>query len=216
MKTPPDLVIFDCDGVLVDSEEIGNKVMRDDLARYGLDLSLSQIMDLFVGGTMGDVMVQARDMGAKLPDTWQDDIYIEILAALEADVDVVPGVPAMLDALDRAGMPYAVASNGRHAKMEVTLRRTGLASRLAGRIVSREDVERPKPAPDVYLAAAQKMGIAPARCVVVEDSPSGARAGKAAGMMTFGFVADTNPERLRAICDVLFDDMADLPKLLNL
>ena len=216
MQMPPDMVIFDCDGVLVDSEVITNRVMQENFRTYGLDLELDEIMDLFVGGTMQGVMTLAREMGAKLPDDWLDHIYPEMHAALAVEVEAIPGAIAVLDALDGAGIPYAIGSNGPHAKMAVTLTRTGLKDRLKGRTYSREDVPNPKPFPDVYLKAASDAGIPPERCIVIEDSASGAKAGIAAGMFTFGFHAETPKERLDPICDALFDDMRDLPKLLGL
>ncbi|MDW3224151.1 MAG: HAD family phosphatase [Paracoccaceae bacterium] len=216
MIFPPELVIFDCDGVLVDSEPLSNLVIRDNLAHHGLDLSLDQIVDLFVGGTMAGVMRTARDMGAVLPEDWLDSIYDDIFDVLGREVELIPGVVSVLDALDAAEIPYAVGSNGPHRKMEITLGRTGLIDRLQGRIFSREDVPNPKPAPDVYLKAAREAGISPERCVVVEDSVSGARAGKAAGMFTCGYTAESGPERLAPICDALFDAMEDLPPLLQI
>jgi HAD superfamily hydrolase (TIGR01509 family) len=216
MNLPPDLVIFDCDGVLVDSEPLTNAVMRDNLASHGLDISYDRIMELFVGGTMQGVMTKAREMGAALPDNWLDEMYGAMFERLAAEVELIPGADGVLDRLDAAGISYAIGSNGPHAKMEITLKRTGLIDRLQGRVVSREDVPNPKPAPDVYLKAAQDAGIAPVRCVVVEDSASGAKAGVAAGMTTFGFTRDTPAKRLAQICDALFEDMADLPKLLGL
>ena len=216
MQMPPDMVIFDCDGVIVDSEGITNRVIQENFKTYGLDLALDEIMRLFVGGTMQGVMDLARDMGAKLPDSWLDEIYPEIHAALAIEVEAVPGAIAVLDALDAACIPYAIGSNGPHAKMEVTLTRTGLKDRLKGRIYSREDVPNPKPAPDVYLLAAKNAGVSPDRCVVIEDSVSGAKAGVAAGMRTYGFYAETPKERLAPICDALFGDMADLRALLGL
>ena len=216
MQMPPDMVIFDCDGVIVDSEGITNRVIQENLKTYGLDLALDEIMRLFVGGTMQGVMDLARNMGAKLPDSWLDEIYPEMHAALAIEVEAVPGAIAVLDALDAAGVPYAIGSNGPHAKMEVTLVRTGLKDRLKGRIYSREDVPNPKPAPDVYLLAAKNAGVSPDRCVVIEDSASGAKAGVAAGMWTYGFYAETPKERLATICDALFNDMADLLALLGL
>jgi len=212
--TPPKMVLFDCDGVLVDSEGITNRVMRDNFAGYGLDMTIEQIMNLFVGGTMDGVMIKAREFGAKLPDDWLDEIYGLMLKQLAAEVELVPGVLDVLDALDRAGIVYAVGSNGPHKKMQVTLTRTGLLDRLEGRIYSREDVVNAKPAPDVYLKAAG--GISPQDCVVIDDSASGARAGKAAGMTTFGYVADSDRVKMAEICDVIFDDMAELPALLGL
>lgn len=216
MHMPPDFVVFDCDGVLVDSEPITNRVIRDDLARHGLTLSVDKVVSLFVGGTIQRVMEISRKMGADLPDTWVDDIYAKTFVALEAQVTLIPGVEGVLDALDRAGIGYAVGSNGPHAKMRITLGRTGLAARMAGRVYSREDVAHPKPAPDVYLRAIADAACAPERCVVVEDSASGARAGRASGAYVCGFTADTDPERLRPHCDVLFHGMAELPGLLKL
>ena len=216
MHMPPDLVLFDCDGVLVDSEPLTSLVIQSSLARYGLDVSLDHIDTYFVGGTMMGVRDTALSKGARLPETWLDDIYTEMFDKLAAEVEPVPGIVAVLDALDAAGIPYAVGSNGPHRKMQITLRRCGLYDRLAGRIVSREDVPNPKPAPDVYLTAAAAIGIDPVRAVVVEDSPNGATAGKAAGCLTFGFTAHTKPARLEPICDRIFDDMADLPGMLGL
>ena len=211
----PDYVLFDCDGVLVNSEPITNKIIRENLAAHGLDLRLDQIFDLFVGGTMQGVMTRGREMGAALPDDWLDTIYAQIFSALEKDCQVIPGVPDLLDQLDRAGIGYAVGSNGPMAKMDVTLRTCGLADRLKGRVFSAHECAAPKPAPDVYLKAAESAGMAPAQCVVIEDSASGARAGQAAGMRCFGYAADTKPEKLAPYCDVVFADMRDLPSLLG-
>lgn len=211
-----DMVIFDCDGVLVDSEPITNRLLQDDLAAHGLVLTLEDVMGSFVGGTIAGVGVEARRRGADLPENWADLFYEKMFVALADQVESIPGAEAVLDALDAAGITYAVGSNGPHRKMDVTLIRTGLASRLKGRVYSREDVERPKPAPDVYLKAAADAGIAPERCAVIEDSASGATAGKAAGMAVFGFAAETPRDRLEPICDAIFEDMSELPALLGL
>jgi HAD superfamily hydrolase (TIGR01509 family) len=216
MKMPPDLVLFDCDGVLVDSEKITNDVLCRNLARHGLTITGTQLTDLFLGGTIMGVAERSRAMGARLPDSWVDDVYEEIFAALDRDVTIIDGIDFVLNRLDAAGIPYAVGSNGPHRKMEITLRRTGLAPRFQGRIYSREDVAMPKPAPDVYLKAAADAGIEPACCVVIEDSPNGARAGKAAGMTCFGFAAETPAGKLAPVCDRVFGDMGALPDLLNL
>ncbi len=216
MQLPPDLVIFDCDGVLVDSERVTNAVLQGNLARYGLDLDVAQIVGLFVGGTMPGVMQTAREMGADLPEGWLHEIYREMFAALGARCEVVDGVLPVLEALDVAGNAYAVGSNGPHAKMQITLTKTGLMPRVAGRVVSREDVAHPKPAPDVYLHAAALCGVTPARCVVIEDSPSGARAAVAAGMTCFGYTASFPAAKLAPQCVATFNHMADLPGLLGL
>ncbi|MGC3937701.1 HAD family hydrolase [Roseobacter sp. EG26] len=216
MILPPDMVIFDCDGVLVDSEPLTNVVMRNNLARHGLDISLDRITELFVGGTMMGVMQKSRELGADLPEDWLDAIYAEMFDVLAQEVELIPDIKPVLDALDAAGILYAVGSNGPHRKMEITLTRTGLMDRFRGRIVSREDVATPKPAPDVYLKAARDAGIAVDRCVVVDDSPSGARAGQAAGMITFGYVAQSDRGRMKPVCDRLFTSMKDLPGMLGL
>lgn len=213
---PPDMVLFDCDGVLVDSETLTADVLCRNLAQHGLTLSPKELADLFLGGTIMGVAEQSRKMGAALPATWIDDIYEEIFSALDAGVEAIPGVWAVLDRLDAAGIGYAIGSNGPHRKMEITLGRTGLIERFRGRVYSREDVATPKPAPDVYLKAASDAGVAPGRCVVIEDSPNGARAGKAAGMVCFGFCAETPAARLAPVCDALFASMEALPALLGL
>ena len=210
-----DYVLFDCDGVLVDSEPVTNRVLRDDLAQHGLDMAVDQVIDLFVGGTMAGVMVEARKMGADLPDDWLDHIYAQMFTALEAECDVIPGVPAMLDALDRAGIGYAVGSNGPMAKMEVTLARCGLRDRLGECVFSSHDCPAPKPAPDVYLKAAAHAGMTPVQCVVIEDSASGARAAKAAGMRCIGFAAAGQDDVLAPHCDALARDMAAVGRLLG-
>lgn len=212
----PEYVLFDCDGVLVDSERITSRVLRDDLARHGLDLPEARIEALFVGGTMAGVMRTARDMGAELPNDWLDQVYGAIFAALEVECVAVPGIVAVLDALDAAGIGYAVGSNGPIAKMDVTLRCTGLWSRFEGRVYSAHDCAASKPAPDVYLKAARQAGIAPAQCAVIEDSATGARAGQAAGMAVYGFARGGSHAKLAPHCRALFDDMGELAGLLGL
>ncbi|CUH52662.1 HAD family hydrolase [Shimia marina] len=215
MPLLPDLVLFDCDGVLVDSERLTNRVIHYNLKARGLFVPEEEIITLFVGGTMQGVYETARARGAVLEPDWVARIYEEVFAALAKDVTPIPGIVEVLDWLDQAAIPYAVCSNGPHAKMDVTLARCGLKARFEGRIYSREDVTTPKPAPDVYLLAAQRAGIAPARCVVIEDSPNGATAGKAAGMYTLGYCADMPAARLAPICDQLFEDMRALPAILK-
>lgn len=210
-----DMVIFDCDGVVVDSEPLTNAVLRDDLAARGLDLTLAQVMDEFVGGTMAAVGQQAAQMGAEIPGDWLDQVYAKIYAHLAENVEAVPGIATVLDRLDAAGIPYAIGSNGSRRKMEITLGRTGLYDRFAGKLYSGQEIPNPKPAPDVYLLAAREAGVMPDRCAVIEDSASGAKATKAAGMTCFGFIAETPPAKLAQIADHLFKDMAALPDLLG-
>lgn len=216
MILPPDMVLFDCDGVLVDSESLTADVLCRNLGRHGLEITHARLADLFLGGTIMGVAEKSRALGADLSHSWVDDVYEEIFAVLAAEVEAIEGVWQVLDHLDAGGIPYAIGSNGPHRKMEITLGRTGLIKRFRGRVYSREDVPTPKPAPDVYLKAAADAGIAPQRCVVIEDSPNGAKAGKAAGMFCYGFTAETAPERLAPICDQVFSSMDDLPALLGL
>lgn len=211
--TFPLLVLFDCDGVLVDSEIVTNRIIQKNLAARGLDLPLEEILSLFVGGTMAGVERIARDLGATLEANWLDRIYVDIFAALASECEMMPGVADVLDHLARAAIPFAVCSNGPHAKMGITLGGCRLKERFSGRIYSREDVPNPKPAPDIYLHAAKLAGVAPAHCVVIEDSVNGATAGKAAKMRTLGYAHHTNPAQLAPVCDAVFDHMSKLPKI---
>jgi HAD superfamily hydrolase (TIGR01509 family) len=210
------MVVFDCDGVIVDSERMLNEELRDDLALHGLDMSVEAVMEKFIGGTMDGVAKKARAVGADLPIGWVDLFYQKVYARLAAEVELIPGIVGVLDALDAAGVPYSIGSNGRIEKMEVTLGRTGLLHRFEGRMLSGQDFANPKPAPDVYLACMALVGADPARCAVIEDSATGATAGRASGARSFGFHAETPREKLEPHCDVLFDDMQHLPGLLGL
>ncbi|MDF3415439.1 HAD family phosphatase [Sulfitobacter sp. M57] len=209
-------VLFDCDGVLVDSETLTHNLLSQELGRYGLAIPAQEVGRMFVGGTMAGVMQTARQMGAELPSDWVAQFNQKLFARLAADCEIIPGVVLLLDRLDAAGIGYATCSNGPIAKMDVTLGRCGVKNRLAGRIFSAHDCAAAKPAPDVYLKAADVAGVDPADCAVIEDSATGARAGAAAGMRCFGFCAETDAENLSPHCTALFDDMDQLPGLLGL
>ncbi|MEJ6391055.1 HAD family hydrolase [Gymnodinialimonas ulvae] len=211
----PDLVIFDCDGVLVDSERPANEVMIASIARYGVTVSIEYAMEHFVGGTMQGVFDKARALGADLPDDWIPEIYAQIFDRLREGVDAIPGVIDVLDRLDAAGVPYCVASNGAEAKMAITLGGTGIADRMGGRLFSAYTLGVSKPDPELFLIAAREMGVAPDRAVVIEDSPSGALGAERAGMRCFGY-APHGDDRLAAHGARVFRDMADLPELLGL
>ncbi|MCC6244938.1 MAG: HAD family phosphatase [Gemmatimonadaceae bacterium] len=194
-----DLAIFDCDGVLVDSERIANREFASLLKEIGLDFTLPQMFETFVGNTMTRcVEIITERLGHAPPDDLLDRYHAMIRVALEREVSAVPGVIALLDALDQAGIPYAVASNGEHAKMATTLGVTGLLPRFDGRRFSAADVARPKPWPDLFLHAAQTLGVNPHRCVVIEDSPLGVQGACAAGMEVIGFADLMSPDRLLA------------------
>ncbi len=209
-------VIFDCDGVLVDSEPITNRIVQRSLAAHGLPLSEDDIIRLFVGGTMAGVGEEARRMGADLPEGWVATIYEEMYATLRQGVPPVPGIGDVLDRLDAAGIPYAVASNGSPEKMEITLGQTGLIGRFEGRMLSAHVEGVAKPDPELFLRAARRIGVAAAACTVVEDSPTGATAARAAGMRCIGYAPLDEGERLAAEGAVVVRAMADVARELGL
>ena len=206
----PELVIFDCDGVLVDSEVIGNTIMAKSLSAHGLVVSLDECMALFVGATMARVKVKAEGLGAVLPDDWVEQIYAEIYEALRQNCPLIEGVLEVLDALDAAGVPYCVASNGRFEKMEITLGQNGIMERFGGRIYSAQALGTAKPAPELFWHAAQ--GVKHERCVIIEDSLNGIRGAAAAGIRCFAYA----PEGGDVEGATRFARMADLPALLHL
>ena len=196
----PKLVIFDCDGVLVDSEPPTLALLRDDLELYGLPLTLAQIDANYMGVAMADIAKKARANGAQLPDDWVPAIYEKMFDKLRQGVPLIAGVEKALDALDRAGIPYAVGSNGPMAKMDITLgAHPDFHARLKGRIFSAHDCKAGKPDPELFLKAAAFMGVDPKDCVVVDDSVAGATAGVRAGMRTLGFDTHGDGAHLTAI-----------------
>lgn len=213
----PKAVIFDCDGVVVDSEEMTFDLLADEFSAHGLDIGRAAIARDYIGGTMADVAQRARAAGARLPDDWVDQFYLRLYAHLAKGTPLIPGVLGVLDALEAAGIPVAIGSNGSDHKMQVTLgQHAGLIARFRGHLYSGQTLGKPKPAPDLYLHAARRLGVSPADCVVIEDSPTGARAAQAAGMVCFGYAAHTPAARLIAEGAIPFDDMADLPRLMHL
>jgi HAD superfamily hydrolase (TIGR01509 family) len=214
------LVIFDCDGVLVDTERIGAKVGAEVLTRLGWPLSPQDVLDRFLGCTEEYFADQVQQhVGRPLAPGWDDEIEVLSDAAYAAELQPVPGVEAVLAYLDSRGVPTCVASNGSHEKMRRTLGRTGLHERFEGRIFSARDVARGKPAPDLYLHAAQTMGAEPGSCVVVEDSPRGVQAARAAGMACIGYAGLTPASRLAGpgvtVCDSMDDVLAHLRSVLG-
>ena len=213
----PGGVIFDCDGVIVDSEYPTFQLLAQEFADNGLHLTPDQIARDFTGGTMAGVADLARAKGADLPPDWVPAFYEKLYAYLALGTPLVPGILAVLDHLDARAFPYAVGSNGSDRKMQVTLGQyPGLIQRFRGRLFSGQTLGKPKPAPDLYMHAARALGLDPARCVVVEDSPTGAKAAKAAGMRCMGYAAAGHADGLRAAGAEIFTDMADLPGLLGI
>ncbi|ETD82846.1 HAD family hydrolase [Rhodobacter capsulatus] len=210
-------VLFDCDGVLVDSEPMTFLALQEDLAAHGLDLTIPQMEALFLGGTLERVQRVANDMGAGLGPGWCEAFYARLYAMLRDRAELMPGVESLLDRLDAAGIAYAVGSNGRRAKMQASLgRHPALWARMQDRLFSGQDLRCPKPAPDLYLTAAAFLGVAPADCVVVEDSGPGAQAAQAAGMRCLGYAPQGDSAALRAAGAEIFTDLAALPGLIGL
>lgn len=189
-----DLVIFDCDGVLVDSEPASDRVISDFLTENGLTVTPSEVHSLFVGGTMASVGEEAMRRGAVLPEGWLEALYARVFDRLGAGVPVIAGVTEMIDLLDTRGIAKAIASNGPVRKMEITLTPSGLLDRFAPYIYSGHD-HGPKPAPDMIYRIMTDLGVEPARAVMIDDTPTGCRAAQAAGIRCFGFAPDGNAAR---------------------
>jgi len=207
------LVIFDCDGVLVDSEVITCRIFAQMLRELGLDVTIEEVFDQFVGMTTARCLEMIEScLGRPIPAGFMDECEQRTTAALKSELKPVSGIEAVLDGLT---VPYCVASNGTHAKMNTTLGITGLLARFSGKRFSVSDVARGKPFPDVFLRAAQTFDVAPMACAVIEDPPTGVAAGVAAGMTVFGYCAYTPARRLReAGAQHTFGRMLDLPPLL--
>ena len=213
----PQAVLFDCDGVLVDSEPPTFAMLAEDFNRFGLTVTAVAVAERFTGGTIHDVAARAVAMGADLPDGWANDFYERLFVRLGQGVPVIAGVEDVLDRLDAAGIPYAVGSNGIGRKMAITLGPyPRLWNRLKDRLFSGQELGMPKPLPGLWLHCAAHLGVDPADCVVVDDSAVGCRAARAAGMRAMGFAAHGDGAGLVAEGATVFRRMADLPGLLGI
>jgi HAD superfamily hydrolase (TIGR01509 family) len=211
-----DVVIFDNDGVLVDSEPISNRLLAGYLTELGHPTSYEDSLRDYMGSAMHRIheLVLERT-GQRLPADFDTIFHSRVFAAFRRELEPVAGVAATLSRLRADGIPYCVASSGSHERIRVALRKTGLYDFFGeDRIFSSEDVGCGKPAPDLFLHAAERMGTAPGRCAVVEDSPLGVRAAVAAGMDAYGYTAMTPADRL-AGARAYFSDMAELRILLS-
>jgi len=200
---PPELVIFDCDGVLIDSEGIASAVVAADLTAQGWPMTAAEAEALFIGMSIQDMqpMIEAH-LGRSLGADWRGDLARQLVAALGAGVKLIEGAREVLEALNAAGVAWRVASNSSDEEMAVKFARTGMSALVAGRCYSAGRIitagGRPKPAPDIYLAAARDAGVPPARCLVIEDSVVGVTAGVAAGMAVYGLARNGDGAGLRA------------------
>jgi HAD superfamily hydrolase (TIGR01509 family) len=207
-----DLVIWDCDGVLVDSERIAIRHESQILTELGWPLTEADVIERFVGRS-STYMQSVIEEHIGRPIDWQAQFVRRLREACERELVPVEGVVAALDAIDTPG---CVASSSSHEMLNLKLGLTGLAERFAGRIFSADDVAHGKPDPAVFLFAANAMAAAPHRCAVIEDSVSGVEAGVAAGMNVFAFGGGvTSPQKLQRDGVVIFDAMNQLPNLLT-
>lgn len=209
-------VIFDCDGVLVDSERLAGPILADVLTEFGLPTTPADVEREFLGRSWEHGLGVIRDrLGGPPPDGLRERYRERLFAAFDERLQPVAGIAAALDALDAAGIPRCVASSGDHERIRRGLRAAGLLGRFdEAAIFSADDVTHGKPAPDLFLHAAAQMGIDPASTVVVEDSPAGVEAGRAAGMTVLGYAERTPAALLHAAGATAFADMAELPGLL--
>lgn len=214
-----DLVIFDCDGVLVDSERVIVELEAQIFRERGWALTEDDVIREFVGLSDGDMRARLSELvGEDLVEGWDAPYSDRFRRVLAEDVEAVVGVSEAIDAIERAGLATCVASSGSHRKMALTLGSTGLLDRFEGRIFSSTDpgIERGKPAPDLFLHAAARMGAEPRRCAVVEDSPAGLAAALAAGMAPFAFTGSVTPaDRLTLDGVTVFGSMDELPALIT-
>lgn len=198
------LIIFDCDGVLVETEALGVQVLHDCLQERGIHVPVDGLLDDFRGKSIAACVSQvkaifiaanhsAEDMEKEASDFWAY-VQVRTLDFFDRGVESIPGVTQVLQRLQQAGINFVVASNGKHEKMRKTLGNTGLLPFFTGRMFSATDVAAGKPAPDLFLYAAQSMGVEPERCIVIEDSPPGARAAHAAGMKLVGYCPWKDPD----------------------
>lgn len=210
-----DLVIFDCDGVLIDSEAISARMLIAELAARGVGVDLSYVAQHFLGRSYAVVLAQIRkDFRIDLPPDFEASYRVRLLDAFERELQIMPGVPDVLEALR---VPYCLATSSSPARVARSLEIVGLAGSFEGRITTAAEVAQGKPAPDLFLLASERMGIAPGRTLVIEDSLNGVQAALAAGMTVWRFVGgshlgpETPPEPPTARPEARFDSFADLP-----
>jgi HAD superfamily hydrolase (TIGR01509 family) len=216
----PTLVVFDCDGVLVDSEPLSMRVLLEAIAARGVQLDPATGYDRFLGRSLASICQSLeQDFGVTLDATALDQLRQRLYATFEAELQPIPGIAATLERLDT---PFCVASSSQPERIELSLRVTGLWPQFRGKLFSATMVARGKPAPDLFHHAALTMGHSARATVVVEDSPVGLRAAKAAGMRSIAFVGGTHAKAqshrtaLEALNpDAIIDDMTRLPELLR-
>jgi HAD superfamily hydrolase (TIGR01509 family) len=215
VSSPLQLVIFDCDGVLVDSETLASELEVERFAELGMPMTAAEISERFLGRSITYVNAAiAEQLGGPLPADRQGYWERRYLELMTARLRPIPGVA---EALERIALPVCVASSSGPESIAFKLSLCGLADRFGDRIFSATQVRHGKPAPDLFLLAADRLNVDPARCAVIEDSPVGVQAGRAAGMRTFAYAASESVarDRLDGEATIVFDDMRQLPELLK-
>jgi HAD superfamily hydrolase (TIGR01509 family) len=185
----PDLIIFDCDGVLVDSEVLSCRCLSDALAGYGISLDVDQALDLFLGRSVAAVYQHYETLGRSIPTQFSAELRAGVRSTFRSSLCAIEGVNSLLQGLQ---IPHCVASSSDVDRVSFSLSLTGLAKYFDTRVFTSQMVAHGKPAPDLFLYAAEKMRMNPARTLVIEDSVSGVKAGKAAGMTVWGFVGGSH------------------------
>ncbi|MBX6375955.1 MAG: HAD family phosphatase [Acetobacteraceae bacterium] len=214
----PAAVLFDCDGVLADSETLVNRIVAEELTARGWRMTADEARETFLGMALPDMMPVIEARTGPLPPRWARDLSVRVARAVREEVEPIPGAIAAVRAVAEAGIPIACASNSARLELMAKLERLGLAPLFGPhRVLSFEEVPRPKPAGDLYRAAAAACGADPADCVVVEDSLLGVRAGLAAGCgRVLGFAREVEAQILAGLGAEPFFAMAALPGLLGL
>jgi len=210
--TAPQLIIFDCDGVLIDSEVISARQLIAELKGYGVEMDMAFVSRHFLGRSYPVVLKEVRDRwGVALPDRFEADYRARLLAAFERDLRRMEGV---VEAIAALRLPYCLATSSSPERMRRSLDITGLTALFQGVAFTASEVARGKPAPDLFLHAAAQMGVAPAACVVIEDSLNGVRAGLAAGMRVWRFIGGSHMAGLDltppedAVAEAVYDSFA--------
>lgn len=218
--SPAGLIIFDCDGVLVDSEPLAMRVLLDAIAARGVTIDEATAYDRLLGRSLASVIETVeRDFGVTLAPDALESMRERLYDLFRRELRVMPGIAA---ALARLRLPVCVASSSQMERIRLSLEITGLSSWFGEHVFSAVMVARGKPAPDLFLFAANRMGVAPSRCIVIEDSPAGIAAARAAGMRVLAFTGGGHARsaahrgRLEALVpDAVFEDMARLPGLIE-
>lgn len=188
-RPKPDLIIFDCDGVLVDSELLSCRCLSEVLAEFGIALGEERALELFLGRSTNAIEHHYRELGQIVPDGFLPRLKSQVLTTFAASLQPIPGIAGVISDLS---VPFCVASSSDMDRVALSLDVTGLRAHFGERIYTAQMVRHGKPAPDLFLLAAEKMGVQPARTLVIEDSVSGVKAGKAAGMTVWGFVGGSH------------------------